>query len=141
MSDGLVRYVPIEFVPYTWFFKKVYRLAQSRRCPLCAQDIGDHLIHRIRSSFDYQKHFLPPLRTSPRPLAHTGGARPALVHRRRDRAWGPRDRTARNEADALERAVSRRRWIYQHNLYAKVAIAPTACTSKGLNRLSARRLE
>ncbi|KAI0247257.1 hypothetical protein BJV78DRAFT_1397670 [Lactifluus subvellereus] len=93
--------------------------AQSRRCPLCAQDIGDYLIHRIRSTFDYQKHFIPPLRTSPPPLAHTGGARPALVHRRRERVWGPRDHAARDEADALERAVSRRRWIYQHNLYAK----------------------
>ncbi|KAF8265872.1 hypothetical protein EI94DRAFT_1587436 [Lactarius quietus] len=92
---------------------------QSRRCPLCSQDIGDHLIHRIRSTYDYQKHFLPPLRTSPRPLPRSDGARIAAMHRRRERAWGPRDRAAQDEADALERAVSRRRWIYQHNLYAK----------------------
>ncbi|KAH9974896.1 hypothetical protein BGW80DRAFT_1108643, partial [Lactifluus volemus] len=92
---------------------------QSRRCPLCSQDIGDHLIHRIRSTFDYQKHFLPPLRTSPRPLAHTDGTRIAPVRRRRTRVWGRRDHTAQDEADALERAVSRRRWIYQHDLYAK----------------------
>ncbi|KAI9435112.1 hypothetical protein H4582DRAFT_2080032 [Lactarius indigo] len=73
---------------------------QSRRCPLCSQNIGDYLIHRIRSTYDYQKHFLPPLHAA-------------------ERAWGPRDRAAQDEADALERAVSRRRWIYQHNLYAK----------------------
>lgn len=93
---------------------------QSRRCPLCSQDIGDHLIHRIRSTFDYQKHFLPPLRTSPRPLSRTDGTRIAPVRRRRTRVWGPRDHTVQDEADSLERAVSRRRWIYQHNLYAKV---------------------
>ncbi|KAH8980119.1 hypothetical protein EDB92DRAFT_1954303 [Lactarius akahatsu] len=92
---------------------------QSRRCPLCAQNIGDHLIHRIRSTYDYQKHFLPPLRTSPRPLARSDGARIAAIHRRRERAWGTRNRAAQDEADALERAVSRRRWLYQHNLYAK----------------------
>ncbi|KAH9056293.1 hypothetical protein EDB87DRAFT_1566736 [Lactarius vividus] len=92
---------------------------QSRRCPLCAQNIGDHLIHRIRSTYDYQKHFLPPLRTSPRPLTRSDGARIAAIHRRRERVWGTRNRAAQDEADALERAVSRRRWIYQHNLYAK----------------------
>ena len=108
---------------------------QSRRCPLCAQNIGDHLIHRIRSMYDYQKHFLPPLRTSPRPLTRSDGARISAMHRRRERAWGPRDRAAQDEADALERAVSRRRWIYQHNLYAKVCkqvdymrCIPTECT-------------
>ncbi|KAI9440282.1 hypothetical protein F5148DRAFT_1258756 [Russula earlei] len=92
---------------------------QSRRCPLCTQNIGDYLIHRIRSTYDYQKHFLPPLRTSPRPLARADGARIAPVHTRRDRVWGPRDRAAQDEADALERAVGRRRWVYQHDLYAK----------------------
>lgn len=92
---------------------------QSRRCPLCAQNIGDHLIHRIRSTYDYQKHFMPPLRTSPRPLTRSDGARIAAIHRRRERAWGTRNRAAQDEADALERAVSRRRWLYQHNLYAK----------------------
>ncbi|KAI0263551.1 hypothetical protein BC834DRAFT_924879 [Gloeopeniophorella convolvens] len=92
---------------------------QSRRCPLCSQNIGDYLIHRIRSTYDYQKHFLPPLRTSPRPITRPAGARVAPAHRRRDRAWGPRDRAAQDEADALDRAVSRRRWIYHHELYAK----------------------
>ncbi|KAH9961815.1 hypothetical protein BC827DRAFT_1131354 [Russula dissimulans] len=92
---------------------------QSRRCPLCAQNIGDYLIHHIRSTYDYQKHFLPPLRTSPRPLSRPDGARIAPPHRRRERVWGQRDRAAQDEADALERAVTRRRWIYQHDLYAK----------------------
>jgi hypothetical protein len=100
--------------------KKKSYADQSRRCPLCARDIGEYLIHSIRSSFDYQKHFLPPLRTSPRHLPLTDGARIAPIRRRRERVWGRRDRAAQDEADALERAVSRRRWIYQHNLYAKV---------------------
>ncbi|KAN0111875.1 hypothetical protein V8E52_008081, partial [Russula decolorans] len=93
---------------------------QSRRCPLCSQTIGDYLIHHIRSTYDYQKHFLPPLRTSPRLLSRIDGARIAPVaHRRRERVWGRRDRSAQDEADALQRAVSRRRWIYRHKLYAK----------------------
>jgi hypothetical protein len=99
-------------------------LEQSRRCPLCAQAIGDYLIHHIRSTYDYQKHFLAPLRTSPRPLSRIDGARIAPVRRRRERVWGPHERAAQKEADALERAVARRRWIYQHNLYAKVRTPP-----------------
>jgi hypothetical protein len=104
-----------------------HTIEQSRRCPLCSQNIGDYLIHHIRSTYDYQKHFLPPLRTSPRrPLSRTDGARIAPVtHRRRERVWGRRDRSAQDEADALQRAVSRRRWIYRHNLYAKVTSSNT----------------
>jgi E3 ubiquitin-protein ligase Topors len=100
-------------------------LGQSRRCPLCAQAIGDYLIHHIRSTYDYQKHFLTPLRTSPRPLSRTDGARIAPVRRRRERVWGPHERAAQEKADALERAVACRRWIYQHNLYAKVRNPPS----------------
>ncbi|EPQ52985.1 hypothetical protein GLOTRDRAFT_111805, partial [Gloeophyllum trabeum ATCC 11539] len=37
---------------------------QSRRCPLCQQPVGDYVIHKIRSKYDYQKHFLPPLRSA-----------------------------------------------------------------------------
>ena len=96
---------------------------QSRRCPLCAQNMGEYLIHHIRSTYDYQKHFLPPLRTSPRPLSRIDGARiaPVVTHRRRERVWGLRDRSAQDEADALQRAVSWRRWIYRYDLYAKVS--------------------
>ena len=127
MSDGVVWCVP-HFSPLSDVLTaKCTSLGQSRRCPLCAQDIGDHLIHHIRSTYDYQKHFLTPLRTSPRPLARSDGTRIAAPHRRRERAWGPRDRAAQDEADALERAVSRRRWIYQHDLYAKVR--PTNLTN------------
>jgi hypothetical protein len=117
----------IEFAAYTQPSFSItqkthtHTIEQSRRCPLCAQKIGDYLIHHIRSTYDYQKHFLPPLRTSPRPLTRADGPRIAPVtHRRRDRVWGRRDRSAQDEADALQRAVSRRRWIYRHNLYAKV---------------------
>ncbi|KAI0049098.1 hypothetical protein FA95DRAFT_1489782 [Auriscalpium vulgare] len=96
---------------------------QSRRCPLCSQATGDHLIHHIRSKYDYQKHYLPPLRTSPRPLRPPIGRGGSLAHAnrrpRRERAWGRRDGAAQDEADALERAISWRRWIYRHDLYAK----------------------
>ncbi|THH15425.1 hypothetical protein EW146_g5060 [Bondarzewia mesenterica] len=97
---------------------------QSRRCPLCSQTIGEYVIHHIRSNYDYQKHYLPPLRTSPRPLVPQSGRRAIHANSnrrapRRERQWGRREREAREEADALERAISRRRWIYHHNLYAK----------------------
>jgi len=47
---------------------------------------------------------------------------PAHANRRprRERRWVERERSAREAADALEQAISRRRWIYHHNLYAKV---------------------
>lgn len=106
---------------------------QSRRCPLCAQATGDYLIHHIRSTHDYQKHFLPPLRTSPPPVSRTYGARIASMHRRRERVWGLRDRAAQDEVDALERAVGRRRWIYRHNLYAKASLPLTHCLLREQN--------
>ncbi|KAI0067479.1 hypothetical protein BV25DRAFT_1867909 [Artomyces pyxidatus] len=96
---------------------------QSRRCPLCSQGIGEFLIHRIRSKYDYQKRYLPPLRTSPRPLERVSERRGSLAHSsrhpRRGRTWGRRDREVEEEADALELAISRRRWIYENDLYAK----------------------
>ncbi|KII84918.1 hypothetical protein PLICRDRAFT_116940 [Plicaturopsis crispa FD-325 SS-3] len=97
---------------------------QSRKCPLCAQLVGEYLIHRIRSRYDYQKHYLARLRTSPAPQA----VRQAIRQRRsarerewtaREREWGRRERRAREEADELERAIARRRWVYEHDLYAK----------------------
>ncbi|TFY61587.1 hypothetical protein EVG20_g6997 [Dentipellis fragilis] len=96
---------------------------QSRRCPLCSQSIGGYLIHHIRSKYDYQKHYLTPLRTSPPPLqAASGHASQAPAHRRpsrRERRWGRGEREQREQADALDRAISRRRWLYEHDLYAK----------------------
>ncbi|KAA1473271.1 hypothetical protein DENSPDRAFT_866005 [Dentipellis sp. KUC8613] len=96
---------------------------QSRRCPLCSQSVGGYLIHHIRSKYDYQKHYLAPLRTSPPPLqAASGRASQAPAHRRpsrRERRWGRGEREEREQADALDRAISRRRWLYEHNLYAK----------------------
>ncbi|KAJ6523301.1 hypothetical protein B0H19DRAFT_651907 [Mycena capillaripes] len=95
---------------------------QSRRCPLCSQGIGPFLIHKIRSRFDYQKHYLNPLPTTtspvplrPLPLLQTRPAR----RRPRDRAWGRRETTDADEADKLERSIAKRRWIYEHDLYAK----------------------
>ena len=101
---------------------------QSRRCPLCSQRINEYLIHHIRSKFDYQKHYLAPLRTSPPPLQslsirRRGGGR--REGQRRERPWGRRGRRNAediDEADELERAIARRKWVYDHGLYAKVRL-------------------
>ncbi|KAJ7666685.1 hypothetical protein DFH06DRAFT_250133 [Mycena polygramma] len=94
--------------------------AQSRRCPLCSQGIGPFLIHKIRSRYDYQKHYLAPLPTSPVPLRPLPLRQVRPVRRRqRDREWGRRDRTDSDEADKLDRSIAKRRWIYEHDLYAK----------------------
>ncbi|KAJ7450071.1 hypothetical protein B0H11DRAFT_1743340 [Mycena galericulata] len=93
--------------------------AQSRRCPLCSQAIGAFLIHRIRSRFDYQKHFLSPLPTSPRALPPPQlPLRQRAPRRRRSREWG-RGRAENAESDKLDRSIARRRWVYEHDLYAK----------------------
>lgn len=123
---------------------------QSRKCPLCNAPIGDHLIHNFRSKYDYSKHYLPPLASSPPPanvLARFHGIRAVcrdlcchcgdllifilvLQSRNRDGGdrWGRRRRqsTSQEREDALERAISRRRWIYHHDLYAKVGLEVTA---------------
>ncbi|KAI0700230.1 hypothetical protein C8T65DRAFT_709705 [Cerioporus squamosus] len=82
---------------------------QSRRCPLCSQDVGKYLMHNIRSKYDYQKHYLPPLRTNARRRAA----------RRREIVWGQRRQRELEETDELERAIEKRRWVYRHRLYAK----------------------
>ncbi|OCH91977.1 hypothetical protein OBBRIDRAFT_791730 [Obba rivulosa] len=94
---------------------------QSRKCPLCSQTIGDYLIHHIRSKYDYQKHYLTPLRTSPRPPAALSAQNIARrrAQTRREQEWGRRRRWEQEEADELERAIERRRWVYRHGLYAK----------------------
>ncbi|CAE6447087.1 unnamed protein product, partial [Rhizoctonia solani] len=84
---------------------------QSRRCPLCNTPIGSHLIHRIRSEYDYQKYFLEPLRTSPPPVSIVAEARAGYRARTR--------RPSEIEQDNLERAVEKRRWVYRHGLFAK----------------------
>jgi hypothetical protein len=104
--------------PY-WLLKpSFFSPGQSRKCPLCSQLLGDHLIHHIRSKYDYQKHYLPPLRTSPRPPQ----PRHRASGRRAEREWGRRERQEREEADKLDLAIARRRRIYQHHLYAKVCL-------------------
>ncbi|KAF8811319.1 hypothetical protein BYT27DRAFT_7090135 [Phlegmacium glaucopus] len=92
---------------------------QSRRCPLCSQVVGEYLIHSIRSRYDYRKHYLPPLRTSPppfRPAQTNAVLQTTRQRRRREREWGTRES---DEADKLERSIAKRRWIYRHDLYAK----------------------
>lgn len=100
---------------------------QSRRCPLCSQGIEDYLIHHIRSKYDFQKHYLPPLRTSPKvqtALASASGNRGRPSGARRNVEWGRHPRRERQRerdaADVLERAIDKRRWVYRHGLYAKV---------------------
>ena len=98
---------------------------QSRRCPLCSQAIGEYLIHSIRSRYDYRKHYLPPLRTSPvpsRPAQTNAVLQTTRQRRRREREWGIRRRESDDEADKLERSIAKRRWIYRHDLYAKVCL-------------------
>ncbi|KAF8196966.1 hypothetical protein BJ912DRAFT_1079987 [Pholiota molesta] len=97
---------------------------QSRRCPLCTQIIGDYLIHSIRSRYDYRKHYLPPLRTSP-PPSRPAQPNPVLQNtrhyarrRRREREWATQRRDS-DESDRLERSIEMRRWIYRHDVYAK----------------------
>ncbi|KAJ3506792.1 hypothetical protein NMY22_g17134 [Coprinellus aureogranulatus] len=95
---------------------------QSRRCPLCNQPVGEYVIHNIRSRFDYQKHFLPPLKSSsPTPQREQQTAlqnvRQRAARRRRERRRDvPHDEM--DEADRLERSIQKRRWIYEHDLYA-----------------------
>jgi hypothetical protein len=115
---------------YTYSSLCFCKTEQSRRCPLCSQRINEYLIHHIRSKFDYQKHYLTPLRTSPPPLqsrTRPHARREEGVRRdgeQRERPWGRRarrDAEDRDETNDLERAIARRRWVYDHGLYAKVS--------------------
>ncbi|KAI0086037.1 hypothetical protein BDY19DRAFT_908566 [Irpex rosettiformis] len=97
---------------------------QSRKCPLCSGQIGEYLIHDIRSKYDFSKHYLNPLRTSPRLDPSVSRVARAQNHgRRREVVWGRNERRERERerraADELERAIEKRRWIYRHGLYAK----------------------
>ncbi|KAK7436196.1 hypothetical protein VKT23_019272 [Stygiomarasmius scandens] len=95
---------------------------QSRRCPLCVQNMGDFVIHNIRSRYDYQKYYLPPIRPkSPQMLPMARAREPVRRRRipREIRERSRREREQREEADRLEHAIEKRKWIYRHNLYAK----------------------
>lgn len=101
---------------------------QSRRCPLCTQVIGDHVIHDVRSRFDYRKHHLAPLRSNspqllPPQTTAAIDARNAARHRRRERERARRQREEMDERDKLELSIATRRWIYKHDLYAKVCVS------------------
>ncbi|GLB42610.1 putative zinc finger, C3HC4 type (RING finger) [Lyophyllum shimeji] len=94
---------------------------QSRRCPLCSQSIGEYLIHNIRSKYDFRRHHLTPLRTSPPPEQRRTGPVEVIRRRRtaRDRERERRFREERETTDKLERSIEKRRWVYRHDLYAK----------------------
>lgn len=84
-------------------------------------------MHNIRSKYDYQKHYLAPLRTSPQPqnvAAVRADARRRAV-RRREVEWGRRRRRELEETDHLERAIEKRKWVYRHNLFAMVRTSPS----------------
>lgn len=89
------------------------------------------MIHKIRSKHDFQKHYLTPLRTSPKPNASLVRAQ---ARRRREVQWGRTQRQERERqqraADELERAIEKRRWVYRHHLYAKVC-APSTLQLRG----------
>ncbi|KAF8230842.1 hypothetical protein L208DRAFT_1459428 [Tricholoma matsutake] len=91
---------------------------QSRRCPLCSQAIGQYVIHTIRSRYDFRKHYLAPL--SPEPQVRQAQEERTRQRRAaRARARDLRMKDEREESDKLERSIAKRRWVYQHNLYAK----------------------
>jgi hypothetical protein len=98
------------------------RTEQSRKCPLCTRVVGPHIVHRIRGPRDFQRYFLPPLRTSPPATGVSQGLTSTATGRhfraRPAREWGRRERD-RERLDALERAVEKRQWVYANRLYAK----------------------
>lgn len=121
------------------------RSEQSRKCPLCARQIGEYLIHNIRSKYDYQKHYLTPLRTSPRPDMPLVRVRATQRRIPRDVEWGRSARREREQerraADELERAIERRRWVYRYKLYAKVHPTRSYIGPQPLTGNSACRLQ
>lgn len=117
---------------------------QSRKCPLCSGQVGDYLIHNIRSKYDYQKHYLPPLRAASPSAAPLARAQAAQRRRaRREVEWGRSVRRERERerraADELERAIEKRRWVYRHHLYAKVGPARAAVPAASDGRCSTSR--
>ncbi|KAF8622047.1 hypothetical protein AX15_007330 [Amanita polypyramis BW_CC] len=83
--------------------------------------------HEKWSTYDFSKHYLAPLRTSPAPQIAPSAVADFIpstwVARRRrtarERARERREREELDEVDRLVQSISRRRWIYRHHLYAK----------------------
>lgn len=84
------------------------------------------MIHGIRSRYDFRKHYLAPLRTSPaterppRPPQAESSTRRYRSARERER--DRRVREEREETDKLQRSIEKRRLMYEHDLYAKVRL-------------------
>lgn len=99
---------------------------QSRKCPLCTRPLGEYIVHHIRSRTDFQRRFLPPLRTSP-PLLPLRAEAASETQRRSRLSRDERDRRRRElararereEMDRLDQAIQKRKWVYAHGLYAK----------------------
>ncbi|KAI6131704.1 hypothetical protein EDD17DRAFT_1477759 [Pisolithus thermaeus] len=114
---------------------------QSRKCPLCNRPFdsssrtdtgGSYLIHHLRSKYDYQKYYLPPLLSSPSSSGPAADPESRLrdrnqlqrtIRRRRERQWGSRRAYRAEEQECaeerLEQAIAKRRWVYEWGLYAK----------------------
>lgn len=60
------------------------------------------------------------------PLQPISRAPQTNVARRRrtaqEREWGRRQREDMEEADKLDRSIAKRRWLYEHDIYAKVRL-------------------
>lgn len=83
-------------------------------------------MHHIRSKYDYQKHYLAPLRSADEPQAVAAARQHARQRavRRREVEWGRRRQRELEELDELERAIEKRRWVYRHEFYAMVSRTP-----------------
>lgn len=92
-------------------YKTFQKLMTFHQCPLCSVEIGPFVIHSVRSKNDYQRHYITPILSPKSPTAET----------RRQRQLRERELLHHDE---MENALHRRRFIYQYNLYAKVAFMP-----------------
>ncbi|KAH7108528.1 hypothetical protein BKA62DRAFT_24870 [Auriculariales sp. MPI-PUGE-AT-0066] len=92
---------------------------QSRKCPLCQQAMGAYLVHNARS-LGSTKYFLPPLRSPPLPDRSAASSSQTVnrtIRQSRMRVWGQVEERRRDDAE--ERSLAKRKWVYEHDLYAK----------------------
>lgn len=80
----------------------------------------------MRSKLDFSKFYLPPLRSSPLPdhPRPPRGFRQPNTRAARARVWGRREDRRGEEAE--QRAIDKRRWVYRHDLFAKVCARHSA---------------
>lgn len=123
-STAMIIYISHRKRSTVFFFKCI---DQSRSCPLCTQNVGEYLIHRLRGKYDYVKHYLIPLSKSPKSASLSSRVDRSSPLSRRSRGrttreFGRRSRERESESDRLERAIEKRKWVYRNNLYVKVRL-------------------